>query len=286
MCGTDLALARGYMGFEGVPGHEFVGVALDGPLEGRRVVGDINAACGECARCGAGDPHHCPRRTVLGIVGRPGAFAEELALPTRNLLAVPDGLPDDAAVFVEPLAAAFEIAEQVELLPGMRALVAGDGRLGLLCAHVLAGAGLDVTVDGRHPARAALLPEGARHAVGLLEEGAPAPSDRCELVVEATGDPGVLQRALAATAPRGTLVLKTTAERAAPLDLAPLVVDEIRMVGSRCGPYDVALAALAEGRVPVAAMVAGRYPLREGARAIERAGESGVLKVLIDVEEA
>jgi threonine dehydrogenase-like Zn-dependent dehydrogenase len=283
VCATDLALVRGYMGFTGTPGHEFVGVALDGPLAGRRVVGEINAGCGACAACRAGLERHCPARTVLGILGRPGAFAETLRLPGRNLHAVPDTVATDAAVFTEPLAAAFEIAEQVALAPGARALVVGDGRLGLLCAHVLALAGLAVTVAGRHPERAALLPSGAAHATGLVEPGAAAPAERYDLVVEATGDPAVLQRVLGLVRPRGTIVLKTTSERPAPLDLAPAVVDEITIVGSRCGRFSGALAALAAGQVPVAGLIHDRFPLAEGVRALGRAAEPGVLKVVLDV---
>ena len=284
VCATDLALLAGYMGFSGVAGHEFCGVALDGPLAGQRVVGGINAACGRCERCENGLESHCAHRTVLGILDRSGAFADELALPTSNLLAVPDAVSTDAATFTEPLAAAYEIPAEIDLVPGTRALVCGDGRLGLLCAHVLARSGLDVTVAGRHPERAELLPEGARHVTGLLEADAER-SPTFELAVEATGDPNVLARALQTVLPRGTLVLKTTSERPATLDLAPLVVDEIRLVGSRCGPFEPALEALASGTIPVERMIQARYSLEDGAAALARAAEPGTLKVLIDVEE-
>ena len=282
VCATDLALARGYMGFAGVPGHEFVGVALDGPLAGRRVVGEINAGCGRCKSCAAGLERHCPTRTVLGILGRPGAFAEELALPAGNLHPVPDAVPDDAAVFAEPLAAAFEIPAQVDLAAVGSALVLGDGRLGLLCAQVLALHGLPVHLYGRHPERAELLPSGCRH---LGPPPAAAPAARYHLVVEATGDPAMLQRALLFVRPRGMLVLKTTSERPAPLDLAPLVVDEITVVGSRCGPFAPALEALAAGSVAVLPLIHARFPLEEGPRALARASQPGTLKVLLDVEQ-
>ena len=289
ICATDLALQRGYMGFRGIPGHEFVGEALDGPLAGRRVVGEINAACGTCPTCLAGRPRHCPHRDVLGILARPGAFAEELCLPHANLHAVPDGVSTEAATFAEPLAAAFEIAEQVEIDALENALVLGDGRLGLLCAQVLARAGLRVTVGGRHPERAALLPAGVelRTDLGAQSDVAGAARDapRWDLVVEATGRPEVLQLALARVRPRGTVVLKTTSEAAAPLDLAPLVVDEITLVGSRCGPFEPALRALADGSVRVERMIAERYPLERGPEAFERAGTPGVLKVLFEVAE-
>jgi threonine dehydrogenase-like Zn-dependent dehydrogenase len=280
VCATDLSLARGYMGFEGVPGHEFVGVALDGPLAGQRVVGEINAGCGRCRSCASGLERHCPQRTVLGILGRSGAFAEELALPARNLHPVPEEVSDDVAVFAEPLAAAFEIPAEIGLVKGAPALVLGDGRLGLLCAQVLALEGLEVLVHGRHPERAAFLPAGCRHGGPPPEE----PERRFDLVVEATGDPAMLQRALLFTRPRGMLVLKTTSERPAPLDLAPLVVDEIILVGSRCGPFAPALEALRTGRVEVAPLIHARFPLAEGARAFQRAAEPGTLKVLIDVD--
>jgi threonine dehydrogenase-like Zn-dependent dehydrogenase len=285
VCATDLALARGYMGFRGVPGHEFVGLALEGPLAGRRVVGEINAGCGACARCAAGDPRHCAGRTVLGILGRPGAFADELVLPAANLVAVPDALASDRAVFAEPWAAALALAEAAELRPGARALVAGDGRLGLLCAWALADAGLAVEVLGRHPERARLLPPGVPLRVGLLEERAarPAESERVPLAVEATGDPAVLQRLLPWVRPRGTIALKTTSERAAELDLAPLVVDELRLVGSRCGRLAPALARLAAGGPPVERWIRARYPLERAPEALAHAARAGVLKVLIDV---
>ena len=283
VCATDLALQRGYMGFAGVPGHEFVGVALDGPLVGQRVVGEINAACGTCDDCRAQRERHCPHRSVLGILDRPGAFAEELSLPTRNLLPVPDTVRDEQAVFAEPLAAAFQIAEGVDLRAISRAAVIGDGRLGILCAQVLALFGIDVQLFGRHPERAGLLAPGVEHRVGGFEEDTPAP-ERFELVVEASGHPEVLPRALAATRPRGSLVLKTTAERPVSLDLAPLVVDEIRLIGSRCGRFAPALAALADDSIDVEKMITDRFELGAGPTAFERARASDALKVLIDVE--
>ncbi|NRA96015.1 MAG: alcohol dehydrogenase catalytic domain-containing protein [Planctomycetes bacterium] len=279
VCATDLALRRGYMGFTGVPGHEFVGVAIDGPRAGQRVVGDINVGCGDCRSCREEHGHHCPDRTVLGIVKRAGAFAEEILLPDRNLIYVPDHVPDDVAVFTEPLAAALQIVEQVPMT-GQRALVAGDGRLGLLIAKVLALAGCEVTCAGRHPERAELLPNGTRHATGVLES---TPTDRTyDLAVEATGDPNALARLVGHVRPRGTIVLKTTAERPATLDLAPLVIDEITVVGSRCGPFDRALHALAAGAIDPRPMIEARYPLSDAVQALDHAGRGGVLKVLID----
>lgn len=300
VCATDLALVRGYMGFAGVPGHEFVGLALEGPLAGRRVVGEINAGCGRCAGCLAGDSRHCPRRTVLGILGRDGAFAEQLRLPARNLLPVPEGLEDEQAVFAEPLAAALRITEQVEVR-GRPVLVAGDGRLGLLCAHVLALAGAEVSVAGRHPERAPLLPSGAHHLVGLLDghladrnagrnagrdsareaDRPPAPPRLWPLAIEATGNPDVLARLLRCVEPRGTVILKTTSERPAEFDLAPVVVAEQTLLGSRCGRLGPALELLASGRIPVGNLIAARYPLERATDALAHAARRGTLKVLI-----
>jgi len=282
VCATDLALARGYMNFRGVPGHEFVGLALDGPHANRRVVGEINAACGQpstCSACASGDERHCPRRTVLGILGRPGAFADELSLPTGNLHRVPAGVADEHAVFAEPLAAAFEIAEQLDLAAFDEALVLGDGRLGCLCAQVIASAGIRVELLGRHPERGEWLPQDVYHRTS--------PSDRrFPLVVEATGQPEVFQEALARVRPRGTLILKTTSEVPAQIDLAPLVIDEITVLGSRCGPFAPALAALAAGDVVVAPMIEQVYPLEEGPRAFAHAARPGTLKIQLEVTPA
>ena len=276
VCATDLALRRGYMGFRGVPGHEFVGRALDGPLAGRRVVGEINAACGQCVWCAQGLGRHCPQRSVLGILNHGGAFAEQLVLPDGNLHPVPDAVSDRAATFSEPLAAACEILEQVDPASIGEALVVGDGRLGLLCAQVLGAAGVEVDVLGRHPERFAF----TRGVRGWVD--APA-GPSYPLVVEATGKPEVLQAALGWVHPRGSLVLKTTAERAAPLDLAPLVVHEITLIGSRCGPFEPALAALSSGQVDVEAMVHASLPLERGEEALDLADQRGVLKVLLEI---
>ncbi len=283
VCATDLALVKGYMGFRGVPGHEFVGEALDGPFAGRRVVGGINAACGACEACRAGHERHCPTRTVLGIVARSGAFADEIVLPQRNLLAVPDAVSSDAATFAEPLAAAFEIADQVDLSRCSRALVAGDGRLGLLCAHVVARAGVQTVVAGRHPERQSLLPEGVPIMTGLLESDEPPARRDFDLAVDATGHPDVLPRLLRHVAPRGTIVLKTTTERPVTLDLAPLVVDEQTLIGSRCGRFDVALEALASGDIPVEHFIDARFPLERLPDAFTRAADRSTLKVLVDI---
>jgi threonine dehydrogenase-like Zn-dependent dehydrogenase len=280
ICSTDLQILAGYMGFTGIPGHEFVGEVADGPAEwvGRRVVGEINYACGECATCRRGLGRHCPRRRVMGILNADGAFAELLAVPAANLHAVPDGVADEAAVFTEPLAAAFSILEQVPIGPGMRVTVLGDGKLGLLCAQVLAATGASVTLVGKHAANlAAVAPQGV--AGVLLAEWTPAAAEDC--VVEATGSAGGLELAIAAVRPRGTLVLKSTLAERHSLSLAPLVIDEVTVVGSRCGLFPPALAALAAGTVAVTPLVDATYPLADGLAAVTRAARPGVRKVLL-----
>jgi threonine dehydrogenase-like Zn-dependent dehydrogenase len=281
ICGTDLELLRGYAGFAGVPGHEFVGVVERGPsaLLGRRVVGEINAACCECRACRDGLHNHCPARTVLGIVGRPGAFAERLALPARNLHPVPDDLPTDAAVFTEPLAAALEILEQVDVGPDTRALVVGDGRLGQLVARVLRGTGCEVTVLGRHPEKLALL---EAEGIATARSGDGAPGDFV-LAVECSGRAEGFEVARRALRARGTLVLKSTYAGAPRLDLTPVVVDELTLVGSRCGPFAPALALLARGEVRLESLIHARYPLGRAEEAMQHAGRPGVLKVLLEI---
>jgi threonine dehydrogenase-like Zn-dependent dehydrogenase len=280
VCNTDLELVRGYMGFRGVLGHEFVGVVEDGPEDwrGRRVVGEINFACGRCESCARGLGRHCPTRRVMGIQDADGALAERVAVPVENLHAVPDSVPDARAVFTEPLAAAFEIPEQVQIDPGTECLVLGDGKLGLLAAQVLHAAGARVRCVGHHDEKLALLAK--RGIETLLErDWTPAPTP---LVVEATGTAAGFAAAVATTQPRGTLVLKSTVAEHPSLDLAPLVIHEIQVVGSRCGPFAPALAALAAEAVDVDALVSARVPLACAAEALERAARPGVLKVLVE----
>ena len=281
VCNTDLEIVRGYLGFRGVLGHELVGRIERGPAEwlGERVVAEINFACGSCPSCLGGRERHCPTRRVLGIAGADGAFAERVVLPTRNLHRVPEGVPDEAAVFAEPLAAAFEILEQVPIVPGTEALVLGDGKLGLLVAQVLGAAGARVQLVGKHPSHLALVASRGI-ATALLAEWDRAPA---ELVVEATGRAEGIALALAATRPRGTLMLKSTLAERVSLDLAPIVVHELTLVGSRCGPFEPALAALASGGVEVRSLIAARLPLARGVEALELAARPGTLKVLLEV---
>jgi threonine dehydrogenase-like Zn-dependent dehydrogenase len=285
ICNTDLEIARGYAGFEGTLGHEFVGVVERAPgaagLEGRRVVGEINAGCGRCALCAAGDSRHCPERTVLGIVGRDGAHAEFLQLPAVNLLPVPDEVPDERAVFAEPLAAACGILERVSVEAGMSVAVVGDGKLGLLCAQALKVlTGARVVLVGRHASKLDLA---ARRGVETVKAGElPRSFARAfDVAVEASGSPGGLGSALGLLRPRGTLVLKSTFHGPTELDAAPVVVDEISIVGSRCGRFAPALELLARDAVEVESMIHDEFPLASAARAFARAAEPGVLKVLL-----
>ena len=280
VCNTDLEIVRGYLGFAGVLGHEVVAVVEEGPpaWRGRRVVPEINFACGTCATCARGLGRHCPERTVLGIVGQDGAFAEQLVAPLANLHAVPDGLADEEAVFVEPLAAAYEILEQVRIPPKTEALVLGDGKLGMLVAQVLAAAGASVLTVGKHAEHLAILREQGVAGV-LLDDWDRGGRD---LVVDATGSAAGFALALAATNPRGTLVLKSTVAERPALDLAPLVIHEITVVGSRCGPFAPAIEALLNGRVHVRPLIEARRGLDEGVAALEMAARPGALKVLID----
>ncbi len=279
VCSTDLQLLKGYMDFRGVPGHEFVGEVHEGPAEwlGKRVVAEINFGCGRCEACGRGLQRHCPTRQVMGILGADGSFAEYLAVPLANLHAVPEAVSDEAAVFTEPLAAAFEILEQIPVKPGIQAVVLGDGKLGLLCAFVLHQAGAAVTVVGRHDTKLALARKAGMRAVNLSDWQPQA----VDLVVEATGSPAGLQRAIAAVRPRGTLVLKSTLAEDHTLSLAPLVINEVTVVGSRCGPFPPALAALTLGYVPVSSLIETSYLLSDGIEAVNTAARRGALKVLL-----
>ena len=276
ICGTDIELQRGYAQFTGVPGHEFVGIVEHAPEEdarwiGRRVVGEITVGCGRCHGCRTAGRGHCDVRSVLGILGRDGAFAEYLALPTSNLHAVPDTIDDVAAVFVEPVAAAYRVAEQVKIEDGMRAAVVGAGRLGVLVAQVLRERGGDTVVFVRSERRRSLCAELGLEAVGIDSVGSMA--RRFDLVVDATGAPEGFARAQALVRPRGTLVLKSTFHGETPIAFSPLVVDEITLVGSRCGPFHTAIEALAGGRIHIKPLIEGIYPLERFSEAFEHARE-------------
>lgn len=282
ICGTDLQLLHGYYPFSGIPGHEFVGEVADAPDDpawrGRRVVGEINLSCGTCRQCRAGRPSHCETRTVLGIKDHNGAFAEYLTLPIANLHPVPDAVPDHAAVFTEPLAAALQITRQVPIAPGDAVLVIGAGRLGQLIAQALQTTGCDLTVAARYPTQRELL--GTR-GINVVQE-AEIPPHAMDVVVEATGSPAGLAAALGAVRPRGTVVLKTTCSGQTTTDLSRVVVDEITLVGSRCGLFRPALALLEHGRVDPAGLIHGRYAIQQAATAFDAAVAKGALKVLFE----
>jgi threonine dehydrogenase-like Zn-dependent dehydrogenase len=280
VCATDLELIKGYAGFRGVLGHEFVGQVEQCDVAGwtgRRVVGTINLGCRVCPVCLAEGPEHCPERTVLGIAGRDGAFADYLSLPAANLLPVPEGLADQEAVFTEPLAAALRIPEQMAVPPSGRVAVVGPGRLGLLIAQVLELTHDGVVVLGRSR-RALELPAELGLETGLISD---VDSDSWDLVVEATGNAAGFAAALDMVRPRGTLALKSTFAGAPPMDLTKLVVGEVTVVGSRCGPFAPALDLLASGSIQVRPLIEAEYALLDGLEALQHAARPGVRKVLL-----
>lgn len=291
ICNTDLEISRGYAGFQGTLGHEFVGVVesladvvaadtrSNGLTAGQRVVGEINAGCGQCDLCRSGDPRHCPQRTVLGIVGRDGAHAEFLRLPARNLLAVPASVTDQRAVFAEPLAAAWGILERTAISEGMRVAVIGDGKLGLLCAQVLAQTGAALLLVGKHPEKLRLAAQRGIETAAIA--AATKRSREFDVVIEASGSTSGFALALDLLHPRGVLVLKSTFHGITPIDTARIVVDEISVIGSRCGRLAPALELLETNSVDVEGLISEEFPLADGVRAMERAAAPGVLKVLL-----
>ena len=297
ICNTDLEITRGYMGFKGVLGHEFVGVVEEiygeqvrehySHLLGKRVVGDINAAChrADCTYCQRGMPTHCPNRTTLGIVKRDGAFADYLMLPVENLHVVPENVSDEEAVFVEPLAANFEMLEQVHIKPTESVLVLGDGKMGQLAAQVFALSGCDISMVGKHEEKLALA---EKHGVTTyplkdVEQLFVGSGRRVDHVVECTGTAQGIELALRLVRPRGTLHLKSTVADKTTLNLASIVVDEIRVQGSRCGPFAPALRALSQRRIDVRPLISANFSLDEGLAAFEYAERKDVLKVLVRV---
>ncbi len=281
VCSTDLEMVKGYYDFTGVPGHEFVGLVEDDnghpELQGKRVIGDINISCGKCERCLHQEPSQCMRRSTLGIFDYDGVFAEYCKLPAKNLTAVPDSVSDGLAVFTEPTAAALRILDQVQVKPSDRVIVVGAGRLGLLIAQVLKNTGFDLKVVVRRPEPAAILAGwGIRAVYPENIKG-----ELADIVVEVTGSPEGFALSRSLTRARGTLVLKSTFAGDVSVDLSKLVVDEITLVGSRCGNYPAGLRALSSGLVQVGEMVDSIYSLDQGLEAISRASQPGVLKVLI-----
>jgi len=280
ICGTDLELLRGYYPYTGIPGHEFVGVVIeasDSRWIGERVVGEINLACGKCRECRSGRPNHCEQRIVLGVRDHPGAFANYLTLPFNNLHRIPPGIPDEAAVFTEPLAAALEIQQQVKISPSERVLLIGSGRLGLLVAQTLAMTGCNLLVTARQPRACDLL--AACHITTISPENSPI--RQMDVVVDASGSPQGFNLARRAVRPGGKIVMKSTYAGVMEVNLSSLVVDEITLIGSRCGPFEPALHLLESGRIDPRPMIDAHYPLHDGLAAFEHATKQGVLKVLL-----
>ena len=281
ICNTDLELIKGYYPYTGIIGHEFVGVVEQGPkqLINQRVVGEINAACGNCRFCDRGQPRHCENRTVLGIVNRHGAFAEYLSLPIKNLHLVPENVSTAAATFTEPIAAALEIQQQIQICKNDRVLVVGDGKLGQLIAQTLALTGCELLVIGRHQEKLVNLA-----ARGIKTGLANSVTDKYfDISIDCTGNPEGFNIARRALRPRGTLILKSTYAGNLSLDASSLVVDEITLIGSRCGLFAPALELLATGKVEVQSLIHAYYPLSQGLEAFEKAKTKGVLKVLLEI---
>jgi len=280
ICNTDIELQRGYYGFHGIPGHEFVGevvAADDAKWIGKRVVGEINLACGKCEWCRRGLGRHCPKRTVLGIVKHPGAFREFLTLPEANLREVPREIPSEHAVFIEPLAAACEILDQVKIPKNAEVAVLGDGKLGLLIGQVLKAHGADVHQYGRHKEKLKIAANAgidARFAKKF-------PSAHYDWVVDATGSSAGVWEAVKMTRPRGTVIMKSTVHGTTVIDAPAVVVNEITLVGSRCGRFEPALRLLKTSRVQVKEMISDVFPLKRAPQAFKAAATRGVLKVLL-----
>jgi len=283
ICATDLEVTRGYMGFTGVLGHEFVGRVEKGPRpwRGKRVVAEINCVCGRCEMCQHGLANHCRRRTVIGIDGRDGAFAELVAVPQRNLHEVPDAVSDEQAVFVEPLAAAYQVIKQCPIEKRMRVAVVGSGRLGLLVAQVLHGTGCQLEVIGRNELTLNFCEKKGIQATPVSEVICRADRD---VVVACSGSPEGFDVAARLVRPRGTLILKSTYARGAPLNLAAIVINEVTLVGSRCGPFPEAINALARRQIDVESMISRTLPLSKGIEAFEMAADPRYIKVLLKVE--
>lgn len=280
ICATDLEIVRGYMGFRGILGHEFVGRVRKGPADwiGKRVVGEINCVCSKCDLCQSGLSRHCRKRTVLGISGRDGAFAEQVSLPVMNLHVVPDGISDEEAVFVEPLAAAIQVVQQCKIEPRMQVTVIGPGRLGLLVAQVLARTGCRLDVIGRSPTGLNFCEKKGIQPVPLASV---VPKADRDIVVECSGSPDGLRLAMSLVRPRGTIVLKSTYAGGSTVDLAPIVINEVTVLGSRCGPFAEAIKALSRRDIEVASMVSRKFEMARAADAFEAARDSRNIKVLL-----
>ncbi|PIQ44647.1 MAG: alcohol dehydrogenase [Deltaproteobacteria bacterium CG12_big_fil_rev_8_21_14_0_65_43_10] len=284
ICNTDLEIIKGYRKFKGILGHEFVGVVEECKnhgLLGKRVAGEINCVCGKCSFCTAGLKTHCKDRRVLGILDHHGAFAEYLVLPEENLHLISDKIADEEAVFLEPLAAGFQVTEQVHIMPSDRVIVLGDGKLGLLVAQVLALTGCDLMVAGNHPSKLSIVKSMGIDTSLIDDLG----ERNADVVIDCTGTPEGLEMAIGLTRPRGTIVLKSTVAENRELDLTPLVVNEITLIGSRCGHFPSAIRALERGLIDVTPLVSGMYSINDGINAFEDAAKKGALKILLTMDQ-
>ena len=276
ICDTDLQLARGYMGFRGILGHEFIGETIDGT----RVTAEINNPCCRCETCLSGRTHHCPSRTVLGILGHDGAMADRVTVPALNIHAIPEVIEDRRAIFIEPLAAAFRIVEQIRLGPGVRMAIVGDGKLGLLCTWAARASGAEITLVGKHPDKLDLAGKGV--STVRLEDASKL-GRPFDVVADCTGSPSGLPTALGLVRPLGTVVLKTTVAGDYAINLAPIVIDEVTIVGSRCGPFPRAIAALASGEVDPTPLLGLEFPIDRAEEAFASASARGARKITLTV---
>lgn len=280
ICNTDLEIIKGYMGFKGIPGHEFVGIVEEcgkKELVGKRVAGEINIGCGECSFCRRGLRNHCTERSVLGIMNREGAFADHITLPAENLHVIPDSISDEEAVFIEPLAAGFEILRQVDVGPSDRVCVLGDGKLGLLIAQVLSMTGCDLIVVGKHRSKLLILQElGIRTELSAEFNG-----EDMDIVVECTGSESGMKMALRTVRPQGKIILKTTVADRGRVDLNYIVINELSLIGSRCGPFPDAIKAIGSGKVKLFPLISAEYSIEEGVKAFDHASQKGSLKVIL-----
>jgi len=285
ICRTDLEILKGYMNFKGIPGHEFVGVVVNGPkrLRGKRVVAEINCICGQCDMCVRGLSNHCRHRTVIGISGRDGAFADYLVVPERNCYVLPDNVSDEEAVFVEPLAAAYQVVRQVPVERYMRCTVVGTGKLGLLVAQVLAQTGCRVQAVGRNPLKLEFC---EKKGITAFHVDDVVPKADQDLVVECSGSPAGLELALQMVRPRGTIVLKSTTVEPWQIDLTPAVINEVSILGNRCGPFNDAINALARKQIDVLSMISRMVPLHRAREAFEAAQNPDVIKVLLEISKS
>ncbi len=282
ICNTDLEIIRGYLNFKGVPGHEFVGIvekSEEKKWEGKRVSGEINIGCGVCSYCFSRMKNHCPNRSVLGILKKDGAFADYITLPVRNLHLIPDSVSDEEAVFIEPIAAAFEISHQVNIKPDDKVCVLGDGKLGILTGQVLSLTGCNLTVIGHHEEKLSIL-----NQIGIYTSLNEDISDKFDVVVDCTGSPAGLKKSLALANPKGKVILKTTLAKRDPVDLNSLVINEIELIGSRCGPFAPAARALQKKLIDTRSLISKTFFLDEGTEAFKYASQKGVLKVILKTE--